>query len=59
MTAGTLTAEELVKAYLYRIALANAEGPAIQAVRDLNPDAIAEAQALDTRARRRPARADR
>ena len=47
MEAGTLTAEDLVEAYLYRIALANAEGPAIQAVRDLNPNAIDEAKAID------------
>ena len=33
MTAGTLTSETLTKAYLARIALTNAEGPAIQAVR--------------------------
>ena len=47
MAAGTLTAETLTRAYLARIALANAEGPAIQAVRSLNPHAIAEAKALD------------
>ena len=33
MTAGTLTSETLTKAYLTRIALTNAEGPALQAVR--------------------------
>jgi amidase len=43
MNAGTLTSKELVKAELYRIALTNAEGPAIQAVRDINPNAIQEA----------------
>ena len=47
MNHGTLSAETLVRAYLTRIALSNAEGPAIQAVRDLNPDALAEAKALD------------
>ncbi len=47
MTAGTLTAETLTKAYLARIALTNAEGPAIQAVRSLNPHAVAQAKALD------------
>ena len=36
LTAGTLTAETLTKAYLARIALTNAEGPALQAVRSLN-----------------------
>ncbi|HWC84972.1 MAG TPA: amidase family protein [Solirubrobacteraceae bacterium] len=45
--AGTLTSEDLVKAELTRIALANAQGPAIQAVRALNPDAIKEAKASD------------
>ena len=44
---GTLTAETLTKAYLARIALTNAEGPAIQAVRAVNGDAVSEAKALD------------
>lgn len=47
LKAGRLTSEELVKAYLARIAVANAEGPAIQAVREINTDAIEEARALD------------
>ena len=48
MTAGTLTSEGLTKAYLARIALANAEGPAIQAVRVVNADrAQREARRLD------------
>ncbi len=47
MDAGTLTSEDLVRAYLTRIALSNAEGPAIQAVRDLNPDAIKDAKDSD------------
>ncbi|MCW3010432.1 MAG: hypothetical protein JWO90_836 [Solirubrobacterales bacterium] len=47
MAAGTLSAERLTKAYLSRIALANADGPAIQAVRALNPGAVAQAKALD------------
>ncbi|GAA4586545.1 hypothetical protein GCM10023194_33020 [Planotetraspora phitsanulokensis] len=47
LAAGSLTSEELVKAYLYRIALTNAEGPATQAVRAVNPDALKEARALD------------
>jgi amidase len=47
LSAGTLTSEQLVRAYLYRIALTNAEGPAIQAVRDLNQKAIADAKAAD------------
>ena len=47
LSAGTLTSETLTKAYLTRIALTNAEGPALQAVRALNPNAVAEAAALD------------
>jgi amidase len=43
MNAGTLTSKELVKAELYRIGLTNAEGPAIQAIRDINPNALQEA----------------
>src|SRR4029079_1382577 len=37
----------LTKAYLARIALANAEGPSIQAVRSVNPHAVEEAKTLD------------
>ena len=44
---GTLTVTALVKAYLYRIALSNAEGPATQSVRDLDPGVLAEAAAAD------------
>lgn len=47
LTAGTLTSETLTKAYLSRIAVANAEGPAIQAVREINLNAIEEAKTLD------------
>ena len=47
MNAGTLSAETLTKAYLARIATTNAEGPATQAVRSINPNAIEEAKALD------------
>lgn len=47
LAAGTLSSERLVRAYLYRIALTNAEGPATQAVRVLNPDALAAARAAD------------
>ena len=56
MTAGTLTAETLTKAYLARIALTNAEGPAIQAVRSVNGDAVDEAKALDRERARKGAR---
>ena len=47
LTAGTLSSETLVKAYLTRIALTNAEGPALQAVRSLNTRAVSEAATLD------------
>ena len=47
LTAGTLTAETLTKAYLARIALTNAAGPALQAVRELNTNAINDAKPLD------------
>src|SRR4051794_12383204 len=49
MAAGTLTSEQLVKAELTRIALANANGPAVQAVRALNANALNEAKASDAR----------
>ena len=47
LAAGTLSSETLVKAYLTRIALTNAEGPALQAVRSLNTRAVSEAATLD------------
>jgi amidase len=55
LAAGTLKSKALTRAYLARIALTNAEGPAVQAVRVLNNDAVKDAQALDSeRARRGP-----
>ena len=60
MTAGTLTAETLVKAYLVRIARTNAEGPAIQAVRALESERRERGQGARRRARvRRPRTAAR
>lgn len=56
MTAGTLTAVELTKAYLARIAVANTTGPAIQAVREVNDEALAEAAKLDAERARSGAR---
>jgi amidase len=47
LTEGTLTSKQLVRADLYRIALANANGPATQAVRALNENALEEATAMD------------
>lgn len=56
MTAMTLSAETLTKAYLARIALTNAEGPAVQAVRAVNKDAIEEAKELDKERKKKGAR---
>ena len=47
MTAGSLNAVTLTQAYMQRIALTNTEGPAINAVRALNPKALEEAAARD------------
>ncbi|WP_196807175.1 amidase family protein [Candidatus Solirubrobacter pratensis] len=47
MAAGSLSAVQLAKAYLKRIALTNREGPSLNAVRSLNPKALQEAAALD------------
>jgi Asp-tRNA(Asn)/Glu-tRNA(Gln) amidotransferase A subunit family amidase len=48
MTSGTLTAQGLTRAYLARIALTNAEGPSIQAVRDVAAKSVlADAAKLD------------
>jgi amidase len=44
---GKLTAEQLVQAYLARIAAYDKQGPAINAVITLNPKALDEARALD------------
>jgi amidase len=47
MSAGTLTSVALTKAYLARIARTNTEGPSINAVRMINPAALADAAARD------------
>ncbi|MDA0159779.1 amidase family protein [Solirubrobacter ginsenosidimutans] len=49
LTAGTLTSQQLVKAELTRIALANANGPSVQAVRAINAHVLDEAAAADAR----------
>ena len=54
LAAGTLTSVELTKAYLARIARTNTEGPSINAVRSVNPHALAEAAARDAESRRGP-----
>jgi amidase len=47
MKEGTLTSKELVQAELYRIGLTNANGPSLQAVRNINMNAVSEANASD------------
>jgi amidase len=44
---GTLTAEALTQIYLARIAAYDKQGPALNAIITLNPNALAEARALD------------
>lgn len=52
MTQGRVTAVQLVDAYLARIAAYEAQGPALNAMIRLNPNARAEAAALDDERRR-------
>ena len=47
LTAGTLNAVTLTKAYMQRIADTNTEGPSINAVRAINPKALEEAAKAD------------
>jgi amidase len=47
MTAGTLTSEQVTQAYLDRIAAVDDAGPQLNAILAINPNAIANAQALD------------
>jgi len=47
MTAGTLTSRALTQAYLDRIARIDDAGPQLNAVLELNPSALREAEALD------------
>ena len=49
MKAGTLTCRALVSAYLARIAAYDKQGPAFNAIVMTNPNALAEADALDQR----------
>ena len=48
---GTLTCRQLVAAYLARIEAYDKNGPAINAVVMVNPEVLAQADALDARAR--------
>src|ERR1700733_3155141 len=47
LAAGRVTSEELVRAYLKRIDEIDRGGPALHSVLTVNPDAIAQARALD------------
>ena len=47
LEAGTITSEQLVQKYLDRIAAYDKQGPAVNAIIKLNPNALAEARALD------------
>jgi len=47
MTAGDLTSEELIQLYLKRIEAYDKKGPQINSVILINPNAVAEAKALD------------
>ncbi|MFM8534941.1 MAG: amidase, partial [Acidimicrobiia bacterium] len=47
MASGAFTSEALTRAYLDRIAKVDDDGPKLDAVIELNPRAIADAQALD------------
>ncbi len=45
---GDFTTRQVVEAYLARIQAIDVEGPALNAVRAINPDALADAEALDS-----------
>lgn len=47
LASGKTTSEAIVRAYLTRIAAMDRAGPKLRAIISLNPDAIAEAKALD------------
>ena len=47
MTAGKATSADLTRAYLDRIAAMDRKGPALRSVITVNPDAVAQAKALD------------
>ncbi len=53
MKTGQLTSEALVRAYLARIRALDRQGPALHALISLNPDALAQARALDLERRAR------
>src|SRR5215468_10536611 len=47
LDSGQLTSVELTRAYIDRIAAVNRRGPAMNAVRSLNPEALQEARVSD------------
>jgi len=51
MNAGRWTSKELVQAYIARIEVLDRKGPALHAVIEINPDAIAIAESLDAERR--------
>jgi amidase len=56
MASGQITAQTLVEHYLQRINALNSQGPALHAVISINPDALAQAHALDQERRDHGAR---
>lgn len=56
MAAGRTSSERLVKAYLARIEKIDRSGPTLRSVIATNPDAVAQAQALDAERRAKGAR---
>ena len=52
MAAGTLTSEQLTQYYIARIFDLDQGGPGVNAIIELNPDALAEAREADSRRRR-------
>jgi amidase len=56
MASGQLSAQTLVQHYLQRINALNRQGPALHAVISINPDALAQAHALDQERREHGAR---
>ena len=53
MEAGKLTSVQLTRPYIARIEALNKRGPGLNAVTQLNPDALKEAAQLDKRAQAR------
>ncbi len=47
LASGRVTSQELVKAYLHRIESVDRDGPSLRSVIAVNPDALADARALD------------